>query len=163
MFFLLRFKYRLLSCGKGTYFGRDILVRPGCVSIGVKSFVGSRCWLASRVQIGNYVMLAGSVAIVGGDHKYDLVGVPMILSGRDENLTTVINDDVWIGFGTIVMHGVTIGEGAIVAAGSIITKDVLPYSIVGGAPARLIRMRFNESQAAIHREKLTLRRAQERA
>ena len=59
---------------------------------------------------------------------------------------TVIGNDVWIGDNAVVLKGVNIGDGAIIAAGSIVTKDVEPYSIVGGNPARLLKMRFNEQQ-----------------
>ena len=57
---------------------------------------------------------------------------------------TVVGNDVWIGYGTIVMPGVTIGDGAVVAAASVVTKDVPPYAIVGGNPAQVIKMRFGE-------------------
>lgn len=56
----------------------------------------------------------------------------------------VIGNDVWIGYGAMVLNGVSIGDGAVVAAGSMVTKDVPPYSIVGGNPARIIKMRFSE-------------------
>jgi acetyltransferase-like isoleucine patch superfamily enzyme len=58
--------------------------------------------------------------------------------------TIVIGNDVWIGYGAIIMSGVSIGDGSIVAAGAIVTKNVIPYSIVGGVPARLLKMRFDE-------------------
>jgi chloramphenicol O-acetyltransferase type B len=159
MFLLLRFKYKLIKCGKGTYFGHSLLIMPNCVSIGHKSFVGPQCWLQSKVNIGNFVMLAGRVAIVGGDHRFDIVAVPAIEAGRDVNKTVTICDDVWIGHQVIIMHGVTIGEGAIVAAGSVVTKDVAPYAIVGGVPAKFIRMRFSEEDIKKHSQALVLRRS----
>ena len=61
-----------------------------------------------------------------------------------------IEDDVWIGARVIIIHGVSIGRGSIIAAGSVVTKDVAPYSIVGGVPARLIKMRFNKKEQLIH-------------
>lgn len=59
-----------------------------------------------------------------------------------DDLGVIIEDDVWIGTRAIVLHGVTIGRGAVVAAGSVVTKSVPPYAIVGGVPARLIRFRW---------------------
>jgi len=129
------------------------------VSIGHKSFIGSGSWLASKMIIGNYVMLAGRVAAIGGDHRFDIPGVPIIESGRDINLPIIIEDDVWVGHGSILTHGVRIGEGAIVAAGSVVTKDVPSYSIVAGVPAVVIRSRFdNPDQQIYHCKKLQKRR-----
>jgi virginiamycin A acetyltransferase len=70
----------------------------------------------------------------------------------------IIGDDVWVGYGVIVMHGVKIGEGSIVAAGSLVTEDVPPYTIVGGAPAKPLRMRFDVNDIERHRRMLTERR-----
>jgi acetyltransferase-like isoleucine patch superfamily enzyme len=158
MWILLRFKYDLVQVGRGVYFGRSLWIRPGCVSIGHHSFIGSECWLASRVVIGNFVMLAARVAIVGGDHRFDRPGIPTIESGRAENRPVIIEDDVWVGHGVIVMHGITIGEGSIVAAGSVVTKDVTPYEIVAGVPACHIRMRFDVEGIGRHQEVLRHRR-----
>ena len=99
-------------------------------------------------------MIASSVAIIGGDHRLDIVGVPIRFTGRDrkEKLLTIIEDDVWVGHGTIIMAGVKIGRGVIVAAGSVVTKDVLPYTIVGGVPTKLIRYRFTPEQQKLHNE-----------
>jgi acetyltransferase-like isoleucine patch superfamily enzyme len=154
MFLLLTFKYRLIKCGKGTYFGPSLSIKPKSVSIGHKSFIGPQCWLQSDVNIGNFVMLAGRVAIVGGDHRFDVVGAPSIEAGRDVNKLVTICDDVWIGHQAIIMHGVTIGEGAIVATGAVVTKDVPPYSIVGGVPAKFLRMRFSDSDIEKHKTAL---------
>lgn len=68
------------------------------------------------------------------------------LSVDDEGHSVVIGNDVWIGYGALLLSGVRIGDGAIVAAGAVVTKDVAPYSIVGGVPAREIRKRFSEDQ-----------------
>jgi chloramphenicol O-acetyltransferase type B len=160
MFLLLNFKYRLIKCGKGNYFGQSVLIMPNCVSIGHRSFIGPQCWLQSKINIGNFVMLAGRVAIVGGDHRFDVVAVPAIEAGRDINKTVTICDDVWVGHQAIIMHGVTIGEGAIIAAGSVVTKDVAPYTIVGGVPAKFIKMRFSEEDMKKHGQALALRRSE---
>lgn len=123
---------------------------------GPYSYVGPGCFIYPNVTIGKYTMLANNVKILGGDHYYKKAGTPIIFSGRDILKPTVIGDDVWIGAYSIIMAGVHIGDGAIVAAGSIVTKDVKPYTIVGGAPAKFIKMRFNEDEIKIHEAMLDI-------
>ncbi|MFH1370577.1 MAG: CatB-related O-acetyltransferase [Planctomycetota bacterium] len=160
MFFIRIRQKNLIRCGKGTYFGSSVKIGPGLVSIGNYSFIGPECWIQSDTEIGNYVMLAGRVAIVGGDHRIDVPGVPAIKAGRDINKQVIIEDDVWVGYGVIIMHGVTIGEGAIIASGAVVTKDVEPCGIVGGVPAKLIRMRFSPENIEKHKRALANRRKQ---
>lgn len=114
------------------------------------SFIGPHCSIYPRVKIGRFTLLANHVTIVGGDHIYKKAGVPTIYAGRDIEKATEIGQDVWIGANSIVMTGVKIGDGAIVAAGSVVTKDVEPYTIVGGVPAKYIKDRFSEEQKRQH-------------
>jgi acetyltransferase-like isoleucine patch superfamily enzyme len=151
MALLTTFRLKLKSLGRGAYIGGRVHMRKGCVSLGESSFIGPECWLASQVDIGRWVMLAGRVAVVGGDHRIDVPGTPSVLSGRDKNLLVTIEDDVWIGYGAIIMHGVTIGEGAVVASGAVVTKDVAAYDIVAGVPAKPLRKRFSPEDEAVHR------------
>jgi acetyltransferase-like isoleucine patch superfamily enzyme len=67
-----------------------------------------------------------------------------------------VEDDVWIGHGAIIVAGVTIGTGSIVAAGSVVTRDVPPFSIVGGNPARVIKMRFSQEDLVEHKKMLMM-------
>jgi acetyltransferase-like isoleucine patch superfamily enzyme len=121
---------------------------PGCsvtsdLRSGPFSFVNGGCLLGPRVELGAYVMLGPRVVIAGDDHVFDRPGVPTIFAGRPDTVRpTVIGDDAWIGAQAIILAGVAIGEGAIVAAGAVVTKDVPAYAIVGGVPARVLRMRF---------------------
>jgi acetyltransferase-like isoleucine patch superfamily enzyme len=93
---------------------------------------------------------------MGDDHDYKNSGLPIIFSGRSIFKPTKIGRDVWIGAHTIVMTGVTIGDGAIIAAGSVVTKDVDEYSIYGGVPAKKIKNRFNnEGDVEKHKEFLS--------
>ncbi len=159
MALLLRFRHRLRHCGRDSYIGYQVVIRPRALWLGAESFIGPRCWLAvDDLRIGNYVMLAGRVAVVGGDHRFDVVGTPSVHAGRDVGRPVLIEDDAWIGHGATVMHGVTIGEGAIVAAGALVTKDVEPYTIVGGVPARPLRPRFEPEEIETHRQALARRR-----
>ena len=114
---------------------RDLIAGEHC-------FINRDCWICPGVTMGRYVMLAPEVAILGGDHATDVAGTPMIFSGRPSIQRTVIGDDVWIGFRAIVNAGVRVGQGAIIAAGAVVTKEVGPYEIVGGVPAQKIGERF---------------------
>lgn len=118
------------------------------------SYVGPGSTVYPKVSIGKYSMVANDVHILGGDHSFNNVDAPIIFSGRAELKPTFIGDDVWIGAYSVIMCGVTIGNGAIIAAGSVISKDVAPYTIVGGVN-KVIKMRF-QSQEEIDRHEQML-------
>ena len=111
-------------------------------------------------QIGDYVMLANNVGLIGRyDHDHRRVGRPIRRApwigdaeyqGEGKGLQVVIEDDVWIGYNAVVLSGVTVGRGAIVAAGSVVTKDIPPYAIAAGNPARKVRERFTRDQIVKH-------------
>jgi acetyltransferase-like isoleucine patch superfamily enzyme len=143
--FYLRIKFRLKYVDKTFYMGRGCSVSSDLVA-GAYVFIGPNSDIYPKVIIGDYTMLGPEVKIIGGDHKYDKAGTPIIFSGRDKQLETKIGKDVWIGSRSTIMRGVNIGNGAIIAASSIITKDVEPYSIVGGIPGKFIKMRFNSEK-----------------
>jgi acetyltransferase-like isoleucine patch superfamily enzyme len=120
------------------------------------SYVGPDCMISSGVELGSYTMIGPRVMILGNDHIHNVVGKPVIFSGRPEFKKTIIGSDVWIGAGCIIICGVKIGDGAIIGAGSVVTKDIAPYSIMGGVPAKLIRQRFDLEQQALHGQMLAL-------
>ncbi|MCD6078345.1 MAG: putative Galactoside O-acetyltransferase [Ramlibacter sp.] len=156
--FQLAFVYRFRSVGRNIRLDRGLFVIPGRVSLGDNVFIGRHSFLDGDIEIGNGVMLAASVAIVGGDHAFRTVGQPLFASPREHWNKTVIQDDAWIGHGAIILNGLTIGRGAMVAAGSVVTRDVPPYAVVGGNPARVISSRFDPAQQAEHERLLaTLR------
>ena len=119
------------------------------------SYIGPRCIIYPKVKIGKYSMLANEVQIIGGDHVYNNPNLPIIFSGRETIKSTEIGDDCWIGARCTILVGVKIGNGAIVAAGSVVTKDIEPYTINAGIPAKKIKMRFTEKDIAIHKEMLS--------
>jgi acetyltransferase-like isoleucine patch superfamily enzyme len=123
-------------------------------------------FIEANCEIGNYCLIANRVAIVGRrDHDFRTVGIPVRFSpwigGKSaaEGLLderAVIEDDVWLGYGAIVLSGVRIGRGVIVAAGSVVTKDVAPYEIVAGNPARAVGRRFAD-EITIQRHEASIR------
>jgi len=96
-------------------------------------------------KIGNYVMIAPNVSIYSNAHIFDDVNIPMAMQGKTEELPCIIEDNVWIGKNVVIMPGIIIGTGSIVGAGAIVTKNIEPYSIVGGVPAKLIKKRINKN------------------
>lgn len=106
-------------------------------SIGTNSVINSRCRIDNRgaISIGENVSISQEVIILTADHDIDAAK----FSGR--NKTVKIEDYVWIGTRVTILPGVTVGKGALIAAGSVVTKDVAPFSVVAGVPAKLIRMR----------------------
>lgn len=106
------------------------------------AYLGPCCEVGPRVHLGRYVMFGPRVAVIGGDHRTDVVGTPMIFAGRPTLAETFIEADAWVGYGAILLAGVRVGRGAIVAAGAVVTRDVPPYEVHGGVPARRIGERF---------------------
>lgn len=109
-------------------------------------------WPIDRLQIGNYVCIgAESVILMGGNntHRNDWFSnypfMDKIVESYQGKGDTVIEDAVWIGMRSMIMPGRRLGEGSVIAAGSVVTKDVPPYAIVGGNPAKIIKFRFSES------------------
>jgi acetyltransferase-like isoleucine patch superfamily enzyme len=135
--------------GEGFQWGRSIRIRGA--RIGRYAYVGNDSVLTGAVIIGDLTMIAAGCQIVGNDHLFDDPAIPMRLNfAVDKRPTTIFESDVWIGQGSKVFEGVKIGRGAIVATGSVVTRDVPPYAIVGGIPAKLIRMRFDADEALRH-------------
>ena len=112
-----------------------------CLRIGEYTFIGrgTEIEVSRRVTIGKGVLIAPGVFITDHNHALKL-GAPMFQQ-RGEEAEVVIGDDVWIGANAVVLCGVTIGEGAVVAAGAVVNRDVEPYAIVGGVPAKPIGSR----------------------
>jgi maltose O-acetyltransferase len=113
----------------------------GMVSLGDRSGIGIRCHITGPTVVGNNVMMAPEVVIFTTGHEFGSVDVPMIDQGVTEVRRVIIGDDVWIGRRAMILPGIVIGDGSVIAAGSVVTKDVAPYSVVGGNPAKLIRSR----------------------
>lgn len=149
---LYRHWYRLSNVDSTVYLGGASAISRD-VSIKRYAYIGPRCEIHPNVSIGEFTMLANNVSIIGGDHKYDVVGRPIILSGRGHVKRTIIGNDCWLGAYSIIMCGVKIADGCVIAAGAVVTKDTEPYCIYGGVPARKIKPRFkNEDELQRHKD-----------
>ena len=135
--------------------GKDVAITQGVIiygssniEIGNHIYIGPYTFIESggeqgKIKIGNYVMIAPKCTIISVGHRFDDYKNSIKLQGSCVKSVT-IEDDVWLGANTVVLPGVKIGRGAIVGAGSVVTKDVAPYAIVGGVPAKLIKYRFSK-------------------
>jgi len=125
------------------YPGATIRIDQGWMETGVEVSFGPGCHIyepRAGLAIGDHCLIGGGVLICGVNHGFAARGVPM----RRQEVKAepiVIGDDVWIGMGAIILPGVTLGKGAIVGAGAVVTSDVAPGQVVGGVPARLVKTR----------------------
>jgi len=143
--------------GNQTWIGESVYLEPlpgSTIEIGRGSSLQDRCRIIGDVMVGSNVLFAPNVFISSGNHFFDLKPhLPIRLQDRmvanDSFYKTIrsrkviIEDDCWIGANTVVMRGVKIGKGAIIGANSVVTKDVIPYMVVGGVPAKELRKRFD--------------------
>jgi acetyltransferase-like isoleucine patch superfamily enzyme len=137
--------------GDGVTIGRGASIRPSSyygmdpgegMEVGSGTAIGAFAWIGASgfVSIGRDVLLGPRVVMIPEDHNFD----DYESSIKSQGVTRAgieIGDDCWIGCNVTILSGVTIGRGSIVAAGAVVRKDVAPYSIVGGVPAKLIRTR----------------------
>ncbi|WP_459186833.1 acyltransferase [Parabacteroides sp. APC149_11_2_Y6] len=130
------------------YCGDNINIEKGAnfgtgtgIKIGSNSGLGIRCKVRGPLEIGNDVMMGPDVIIFTSNHETSRTDIPMRGQGSTVPQKVIIHDDVWIGARVIILPGVTVGKGAILAAGAIVSKDVPEYSIVGGVPAKVLKYR----------------------
>lgn len=121
---------------KGAYFGDG-----RGLWMGKASGLGVNCHIQRPCQIGDYVMMGSDVVIFTMNHRADRTDIHMGAQGMTEKRKVTIGNDGWIGQRVMIMPGVTIGDGCIIAAGAVVTKGIPPYSIAGGVPARVLKSR----------------------
>lgn len=153
-------KARFASHGASFRFDPDGVYSYGSIHIGDDVSLGLRPTMMaalSEIHIGNHVMFGPEVMVIGGGHNTTVVGGFMKATTEktgNEDLGAVIEDDVWVGARAIILRGVSVGRGAIVAAGSVVSKSVPPYAIVGGNPARVLRFRWDVETILRHESEL---------
>ncbi len=131
----------LKRCGKNVIIESRVMFGDGRdVEIGNHVHINENSQIRN-VKIGDYVLIAPEVIILNLGHITESIEEPMIFQGTRFYPQTVIEDDVWIGTRALLMPGVRIEKGSIVAANAVVTKNVPPYSVVGGNPAKLIKKR----------------------
>lgn len=124
--------------------GSEIKLRHGQITIASNTSVGSYCRIATNIgsiEIGQDVFIAAYCYIGGGNHKTDRTDIPITQQGFDSKGGVTIGEDVWIGANCVVADGVTIGKGAIIGASSYVNKDIPPYAVAFGSPAKVHRIR----------------------
>jgi maltose O-acetyltransferase len=145
---LCRRMFRVCGTGVNVERGADF-IWGRTVSIGDRSGIGIDAFIRADLEIGRDVMMGPRVMIFGRDHNIASTDIPMYEQGSQPYRPVVIEDDVWIGGGAIILAGVRIGTGSVVGAGAVVTKDVAPFTIVGGNPARVIRRRGERGQVNV--------------
>lgn len=135
----------LEDCGKWVNIDRNVSFAYD-LKLGHGAGIGANCQIPSGVTIGKQGMIGIDVLMFTNEHRHDDISVPMGLQGRTEIEPIVIGDDVWIGSRSLIMKGVHIGNGAIIAAGSVVTRDVPPYEIWGGNPAHFLKSRLPQPE-----------------
>lgn len=163
--------YRLYAVRHGVSLGErvhlglgTILYAPNQLVVEHDVYIGKSCTIESDGRIGAHTMIANCVGLVGrNDHDVRVVGTSVRRSpwigdpeyqGPGTGETVLVGPDVWIGYGAIVLSGVRIGRGAVIAAGAVVTHDVAPYSIVAGCPAQLKGNRFSGAEIDEHEREL---------
>lgn len=157
------YKKKFGACGENVFFSPlDSVFHYPTIFIGNNVSIGYHADMVatrSRIVIGDHVVFGPHVSIRGGDHRTDVVGKFVDEVGDDMKVPendrdVVFEGDNWIGMNTTILKGVTVGRGCIVAAGSVLTKSTPPYSIVGGVPAKVLKMRFSEEDILRHEDML---------
>lgn len=127
-----------------TVFGRGIHVGPGRrLIVGKRSFIGNDFHCMSNATIGEDVMISSQVAFIGDDHPFDDPSKTLTQETPNAPGHVLIEGNTLIGFGTIIVGSVTVHRGAIVAAGSLVTRDLAPDTVYAGRPARALRRRYD--------------------
>ncbi len=138
-------KLILLKCGKNVNIEKGA-VFSSHVSLGDNSGIGICASVGGEVQIGDNVMMGPHCTFYSRNHAFDRTDIPMCQQGFQEEKPIIIGNDVWIGGHVIILPGVHVGNGAIIGAGAVVTKDVPDCAIVGGNPAKVIKYRNQVSQ-----------------
>jgi chloramphenicol O-acetyltransferase type B len=168
LFFLINTIWKNFKIGKNFHAGiRTRLWAKNFLIIGSNFYIGRDSLIETDCIIGSDVIIGNKVGIIGKyDHNFQQIGVPIRRASQVRDFDynwkgigqiTKIGNDVWIGYGATIIGGVTINDGAIIAAGSVVTKNVEEYTIYAGNPAKKIADRFNSvEEKELHKKKIIL-------
>lgn len=155
--FVLRnfLKRRFAAFGTGSSYDPVTSVVAGYrdISIGDHVYIGPHAYVSAdrvRVEIGDDTVIGPGFYLLAGDHRFDQPGVAFNASERGVNEPVTIGRNVWIGARVTLLKGVSVGAGAILAAGAVVTRDVEPLAVVAGVPARFVRWRFEGAERREH-------------
>ncbi|WP_417275560.1 acyltransferase [Celeribacter halophilus] len=150
---LIRRKFKMKAVGEGVHWGANSTVVGAW--LGNYTSFGHSTEFNGPVVIGDLTMLSTSVQVIGQDHGLENPNSPMRLDFPNiARPVTTIEADCWIGSRVTIMEGIRIGRGSVVGAGSIVTKDIPPYSIVAGSPAKILRHRFSTEERVVYDRRL---------
>jgi len=147
---------KILTDTFGLFIGKNVTIKNPDIKIGKHTFIGNDTIIDSCKEIGAFCSISSDVKIGLRNHPIDWISTSPVFYSKYRNWTNktfydekyektvIIEDDVLISANVIIINGIKIGRGAIIGAGAIVTKDVPPYAIVAGNPAKIIRYRFNE-------------------
>ena len=141
-------RWMLADCGKQVNIEKNATFSAK-VTLGDDSGIGINAKIYGTCHIGRCVMMGTDVTIITRNHCFERTDVPMMEQGFEAELPVCIGDDVWIGDRVLILPGVHIGNGCIIAAGAVVTKDVPDYAIAAGVPAQVIRMRRRNEVSTI--------------
>ena len=157
---LFRLRYPWIIHGKNTHvqWSTHFWSPHKLVRLGDHVGFGARCEISTDLIVGNHVLVGSAVGFLGRDeHSHSLPGTTIFDSPRGDKYKIVIQDDVWIGYGAILLSGVTVGRGSVIAAGAIIARDVPPYRIVIPPKSEVRKRRFGNMEIEIHEAALRSR------
>ena len=136
-----------IEIGNKCHIDRNVLIATygGAIRIGNRTSLNPNCCVYGHggLTIGNFVRIAANTVIIPGNHGFSRIDIP-ICDQVGEKIGITIEDDVWIGANCVILDGVTIGHSSVIGAGSVVTRSVEAFSIMGGVPAKLIRKRTSD-------------------
>lgn len=160
MWTIRRIRHAVLSLWKRRLFesyGKNLSFSPEnstfhykTITLGDEVFIGKEAIFSCDAKIGNYVMFGPRVYITSGRHEFNIVGKRIRYQGGAEVKKVIIEDDCWIGEGSLILRGVRIGEGTVVGGMSVVSKSLPPYVVCVGSPCRPIKLRYSDSELEQH-------------
>ena len=135
----------LAECGKKVNIEQGAVFSPK-VTLGDFSGIGINAKIYGACHIGSCGMMGTDVTVITRNHRHDRIDIPMMEQGFEEEQPVVIGNDVWIGDRVVILPGVHIGNGCIIGAGAVVTKDIPDNAIAAGVPARVIRFRDSDAK-----------------